>query len=264
MTADKDLYYNCITGSNSNPGTAEAPFADPAHAYKVDQQTVDHAGQYVTTVHQQGACAPPASTDPISGIQAAWLFVGPLVGALGVGSFEITGGDIGTVISGPAGGYVFSLHRDAAFTTSHLNCAPGPGGGCWLSDNSPMNIENVWGETNGANSLIDAAGPRATVTAKNVMLSSMGAPMNIVVVMEDGASANVTGKWTMNGSPAFTTFVQADIASVIDLTGFSSSGDASGARANAIMNGVIFTNTKGVAVLPGSKEGVAHSGGQIY
>jgi hypothetical protein len=263
MTSDKHFHYDCKTGANSNPGTMERPFADPAQAYRVDQQTLDHAGKYVTYVHQHGACAPEAAPDPNSNVQAAWIFTGPLVGASGVESFKVLGEGRSTRIDGPAGGYVFSLHRDAAFTTRQLTCSPGAGGGCWLSDNSPMSVVGVWGETNGGNSLIDAAGPRAAVRADNIVLSKRGPPINIVVVMEDGAWANVTGAWTMEGTPEFTTFVQADIGSIIDLTDFNVSGEAKGARAHALFNGVVFTNTKGVKVLPGSKDGGTDGGGQI-
>jgi len=263
MTADKHYFYNCVTGSNSNPGTSEAPFADPAHAYKVDQQTLDHAGQYVTVVHQQGSCTPAAATDPFTGVLAAWVFAGPLVGAQGVDSFRIIGDGIGSIVTGPKGGYVFSSHRDAAFTTANLNCVPGAEGGCWLADNALMHIGNVWGATNGANSLIDAAGPRAVVGAKDVVLMAMGAPMNIVVVMEDGAWANLAGEWTMYGVPPFNTFVQADIGGIIDLSGFSSKGKATGKRADAYQNGIVFTNTKGIGVLPGSESGGTDTGGRI-
>lgn len=256
MRADRHFYFNCETGSNDNPGTAEQPFADPAHAYRVDQRTLDHAGQFTTWVHQQGNCAPKSAPDTLTNVQAAWVFVGPLTGAQGVGSFQIVGEDAATVITGPAEGYVFSLHRDAAFTTSHLHCVPGKGGGCWLSDNSPMTIENASGATNGANSLIDAAGPRATVVARSLTLVKQGAPMNLVVVMEDGAWGNVLGTWTMSGMPEFNAFVQADLAGFIDLTGFGVTGNAIGGRANAVSNGVVFTNTKGEKSLPGSKKGV--------
>jgi len=262
MTADRHYYYNCLTGSNSNPGTSEAPFADPAHAYKFDQQTLDHAGKYTTIVHQQGSCTPAMSPDPY-GWPVGWLFVGPLFGALGVDSFRITGEGIGPIVNGSEGGYVFESLSDAAITVANLNCVPGPKGGCWLSANGLMKIENVWGATNGANSLIDAAGPRSVVEVRNLVLRAMGAPMNTVVIMEDGAWANMRGEWIMSGIPAFYAFVQADISGIIDLTGFSSSGEASGHRAAAYQNGVVFTDTKGIAVLPGSMDGVSDTGGRI-
>jgi hypothetical protein len=263
MHADRHFFSDCEKGSNDNPGTPELPFADPAHAYRVDQQTLDHAGRYTTIVHMRGNCAPKVGTDPITGVLASWVFVGPLFGAQGVGSFHIVGEDRATVITGPADGYVFSLHRDAAFTTKRLHCVPGASGGCWLSDNSPMSIEDASGSTNGANSLIDAAGPRATVVARNITLVKQGGPMNLVVVMEDGAWANVLGQWTMEGNPEFNAFVQADLAGFIDLTGFNFTGAATGGRANAMSNGVVFTNTKGEASLPGSKKGSLGTNGLL-
>lgn len=257
LTANKDYYFNCSTGSNSNTGTSASPFADPLKAYQVAQQTLDLAGQYVVTVHGQANCS-----------NAAWTFVGPLVGAAGPASFVIEGilGSPGAIqINGAASGYAFQVQFDAAITVRDLACNPGSGGGCMLGNTGVLSFLNVWFTTNSGNSLVDVAGPRSLIISSGAnLISSGGGNVNIAIVAEDHGQVNLGGSWTMNGYPQWTTaFVQVDIAGLIDATGFSTSGPGTGHRASAGQNGIVFTNGTGQSLFPGTSDGPVGEGGLI-
>ncbi len=67
---------------------------------------------------------------------------------------------------------------------------------------------------------------------------------------------------TVTGTPAFTTFAQADDLSLIKSSGTTWSGAATGVRYNVIENSVIQTAGAGASHFPGNSSGTAATGGQ--
>lgn len=254
LTANIDEYFNCSTGININSGTSASPFADPVYAYALAQRTIDLAG-YTITVHAQANCEPASATK--------WLFSGPLVGSVGPASFVIEG-----VVGSPATitlqNVNFQSTNDAAVTVSYLNCNPGTANNCFTSSSrGEMAIHDVWFTTDGAGTLLDAAGTGSIIyVGGGMLLSSGGGNANSIIVSETHSEIDLESAWTMNGSPTWNNaFVQADLGGLVDATGFSYSGAASGPRANAISNGIINTNGNGQTLFPGSSNGTVNTGG---
>lgn len=265
LTADIDWYFNSATGSNSNPGTAAAPFADPAYAYQLAKRTLDLGGQYKIHVHMQGTAS-----------NAAWTFVGPLVGAEGPESFVITGTDVYSIVYGAApnaaasdpatkGGYAFFVKNNAAIRVTNLNMWPGAGGMGFVaaSNSGQILVDNAWGTTNGCAAMFDAAGTGSIVRVNTFVLNSGGGNASYIGVAETSGQIQLAGAWTMNGVPAWTNyFMQGDLKGTIDASGASFSGAASGKRYHATQLGVVFTGGTGNPnFFPGDQPGVVDSGG---
>jgi hypothetical protein len=253
LTTDLDWYYNCSTGSNSNTGTAAAPFSDPQYAYNLAQQTLDLGGKQTITVHGQSGC---------DGV--AWIFEGPLIGAKTWKNFVIDGGGQTNVVSSRSRGVAFETRFDAAITVQNLACTPGSEGRCFVADNAWFRVTDVWAMTNGGNNIFDAAGPRAAISAANVTISQSGADLSAVMAIEDHAVGFVTGAWTINDVGWRLGFVATGaLGGGIDMTGFSYSGSGRGPRCSASNLGIVFTNEKGQKALPGTSECTVTKGGLV-
>lgn len=256
LTANIDEYFNCSTGINTNSGTSASPFADPAYAYALAQRTIDLGG-YAITVHAQANCEPASATK--------WLFSGPLIGSAGPASFVIEG-----VVGSPAmitlQNVNFQSINDCAVTVAYLNCNPGTANNCFTSSSrGEMAIHDIWFTTDGAGTLLDAAGTGSIIyVGGGMLLSSGGGNANSIIVSETHSEIDLDGAWAMNGSPTWNNaFVQADLGGLVDATGFSYSGSAVGPRANAISNGVVNTNGSGQGLFPGSINGSVNNGGLL-
>jgi hypothetical protein len=253
LTADIDWHYNCATGSNANPGTAAAPFADPQHAYNLAQQTLDLGGRHSITLHGQGNCP-----------GVAWIFEGPLVGAKSWKNFVIDGGGLGNVVGSSSGKVAIETRFDGAISVQNLTCTPGAGGFCFVADNSWLRVQDIGATTNGGNAIFDALGPRAVISAMNVTLSQNGADLNAVMMVEDHAVGFLTGAWVINGVGWKLGFVGTGaMAGGIDMTGFAYTGSGRGPRCSASNLGIIFTNEKGQKSLPGTSECTITNGGRV-
>jgi hypothetical protein len=242
LTSDVD-YYCSPTGSNSNPGTSALPFADPAYAYQEAQRTLDLGGQFKVTVHLLADYT-----------GAAWLFKGPLVGAIDAGSFVIDGGGQSRSVSGNAGQPIFQSANDAAITVRNMTCNPGAGGGIFNANLGIIFANTVWMNTCGGHVLVDAAGSRSTIIATGLAVEQSGANADLVACVEDNATMFLTGAW--GGSAAWNSaFAQADLGGMIDASGFSYSGGGSGPRVFVSRSGIILTNGVGANLFPGTSTG---------
>lgn len=251
LTADVSYYYNAVTGSNSNPGTAALPFADPVFAYQLAQRTLDLGGQYRVLVYNTGAYT-----------NAVHTFRGPLFGAVGQESFVIDGGGQSNTISGAAGQYCFQAQEDAALTVTNAAVYPGVGGGAWLALDARIRVIGSWCMTNGANSFFDTCGSRAEIHASGCAVLQAGPNANNIAVAEDNSTIYLDGAWgigaTWNG-----VFAQADIGGCIDATGFSYAGGGGGGRMNSLSCGAVHTNGVGQTLFPGTVNGAVSANASL-
>jgi hypothetical protein len=112
-------------------------------------------------------------------------------------------------------------------------------------------------------------------------LAHLHADQDGAILFEVGAAITITGgagahlstnrgriagssvAWTLSGTPVFgTAFATAAGGGLIDLTGASFSGPATGSRYQSLLNAVINTRTGNAAFFPGSVAGTIATGGQ--
>lgn len=248
LAANLDWYVSAA-GSNASPGTKALPFADPAYAYQLAQRTLDLGGQYTITCHLVGEFN-----------NVAWSFTGPLTGWLGPRSFIIQGSGPQTIVRGVAGGAAFMAANFGGVQCRNLKVAPGAGGFGFLAMalSGGIFVDDCHGDTNGGHAMVDACGTGCTIVVTNFTVNAFGPGIGYVAVAEDQANIVLTGHWTFNGTPFWTSaFCQADLGGMIDASGFVRTGQANGVRFNAIPPGVVFTGlgTGQPDFFPGSSPG---------
>jgi hypothetical protein len=226
VQADQYFYFNCATGSNSNSGTASAPFADPVKAYQVAQRTLDLGGQWRVYAVNQGSC---------SGVN--WTFNGPPPpGSPYMPSFIVKGGSIsGHMYLG--GGAAVQFDSMSIAPTAGLNFVDAAQATAWLTNVSATTA-------NGSEILhVVGAGTVGSISG-SFTLNGGGGTLIGIANAEDVAQLVISAAVTFSGSPAWSSFAsQADYNGMIDWTGSTCSGAHSGPGSQTFTGGQIIGAT---------------------
>jgi hypothetical protein len=257
LTADR-TYYVRTDGNDGNAGfsnTAGGAFKTVQRAYDVIAATLDLGGFAVTIQLADGTYAPPSGTS-VLGIAQPWT---------GGGSVTVQGN-----AAAPANVVLSATAADAVRVTSPL---PGnltvkdvklqtatSGDAIIHMATGTLRFGNVnFGATARCHITTQAAG--AIITAiSNYVISGGGAYHGLAT---NPSSIKVSGVVvTLSGTPAFGVFAQASGCAIMDWSGTTFSGAATGQRYSLAINGVIYTGTGNASFFPGSTAGTAGSGGQ--
>jgi hypothetical protein len=249
LPIDQDLYFNCQYGDNANPGTWAQPFKDPAAAYRHVQRKWDLAGQFTVRAYWLGG-----------NCTGTWNFQGPLVGAQSANNFQIIGaGGVGTFM---LDGYILLGNR-AEVALSGMSVHPAANGvGIDVTNSSTLFASGINVYTNSSLQPFHVVS-HGTLGLNGVQVIASGGCSHSIVSAETMGLAIISGLWVMTGTPCWSDgFVQADIGSTIDATGFSYIGAAAGPKANASQVAIVFTGGAGQGIFPGSVNGT--SPGSLY
>ncbi len=224
LTADQYYYFNCATGSDSNSGTAAAPFADPVKAYQVAQRTLDLGGQWHVYAVNQGSCT-----------GANWVFEGPPPpGNLGWQSFVIQDGSIS--------GHIYASNG-AQFGLANVTVTPTPGLN-FVDAASPINVALNYVTANAAagSEILHVVGSGGVGAVGGTFTLNGGGRLIGVFNAEDAGMVAVSAAVAFSGTPAWSSFAsQADLNGVVDWTGSTCSGTYRGPGSRGTSGGQVIT-----------------------
>ena len=258
LSANRTYYVDTTNGNDSNSGLAAGSgnaFKTIQKAYDVIASKLDLAGYTVTIQIADGTYAPTSGTNALL-ISKPWT---------GGGSIVVQGNS-----STPANVVLSTTSANVVLVTAPL---PGiltlkdfklqtatSGGGILLQAAGAIQFGNLnFGTCVSAHYGTGAAG--AFIKAISNYSITGGAGLHALATNPSSIIASgVT--ITLTGTPAFTTFAQASSCSVMDWSGTSFSGGATGARYAVLINGVLYTGGAGPYFFPGSTDGITASGGQ--
>ena len=133
--------------------------------------------------------------------------------------------------------------------------------GIYLNNGVSVDIQNLdFGALNGGRHMIISNGSRINFVGNYTVSGSANRHYNVGT----GGIANGSGiTVTVTGTPAFSgAFAYATRLGLINLTGVTFSGSATGARYSIDTNGVIYTGGAGASYFPGDSAGSTATGGQ--
>ena len=255
LAQDAD-YYVASGGSDTNDGSAAAPWATPTHAAIWVQQNLDLCSHRVTIYLSGDGCRP-------------FTVVGPFVGARIPGSVRFVGNAVNPTLCRivASSGAAIALWENAAVEVSGVQvdatgCATNQASGFIVSD-SRLYLAGVW--------FGFACWAQVHALGNTTRVSWVGG--NIVVVgsagfgilAEDKAQVNFNGA-TVNffASVGYThAFAYADQASVIDFTGASFIYNGFGVYGRRYVSEQGALIRTGGNVLPGNAAGLVQTYGLV-
>jgi hypothetical protein len=249
LTEDRSYFVNCESGSDSNQGTAEAPWRTIAHAYNVARNTLDLAGRYSVYVRMQTPCSGQS------------VLSGPLTGQRTPRDFTFVGDctDIAriTIAATRPTQNLWYAHSDASFAVRCMTVVPADGGSGFLTAGGTIWAGDIAFAGRGAAAWVNVAGPRAIFRAFGPLRFLDGATVNIGFVAEDHSQIELPVPLICVGAPQFGTFVQADLGGMVDASGAEvQPAQCRGIRYRALSLGIVFTGgTKKQDFFPGNEPG---------
>lgn len=117
-----------------------------------------------------------------------------------------------------------------------------------------------YGATSGNHNSVDWGGQIFTSGVTDMTIS--GGAGRHLSAFNSGILSIYATTLTITGTPAFTTFLVADMASAVDLYYNTITGSATGARYSVVLNSVVNTYGAGATYLPGNSAGSTATGGQ--
>lgn len=255
LTGNLDIYV-ATTGNDSNTGlTIGSPFLTIQHAWDVLERTYDLRAQYTATIHI-------ADGTYTAGLTAN----GPITGAVGPSSVIFSGntGTPANVIVAMASGDNFTAQYNAAFSVTGMkltNSASGNGLHVLYGGQINFSLLNFGAMTGGQHINAQAGGGSIVATGNYTISGGAAAHLN---VSSTGCYVDVTGVTvTISGTPAFSAaFADCAYPGMVNSSGVTWTGSATGVRYNAIANGVVNTQGSGATYFPGNASGTTSTGGQ--
>lgn len=259
LTAARTYYVNNANGNDANDGLAAGSgraFKTIQKAYDTICANLDLAGYTVTIQIADGTYAPSSGVNALL-VSKSWT---------GGGSIVVQGNS-----TTPANVLLSTTSADVIRVTAPL---PGAltvkdfklqattaGYGIVLTSPGVLQFGNInFGAVPGVQIMTSAAGAllkgisNYTISGGGITHGLAGSPSSFQV-------AGITV--TLTGTPAFaSSFAQASGGGVMDWSGTTFSGSATGPRYSALINGVIYTGGAGSNFFPGSSAGSTSSGGQ--
>lgn len=241
-------FYVATTGNNSNTGlTVGAPWLTIQKAIDVISQQYDLAGFTATISVANGTYA--------GNVVVAAPFVG--------GGLVVLQGNAATpascVISASAN--CIDLSGNATLTIGGFKLTTSSGNNISSVNGSQVFVTGLmeFGTTPGSDFVASQRG-QISVSANYTISGNAGTHFNTTL----GGMIVTSGRTvTLTGTPAFGgAFVSATDASIVQCTGFTFTGSATGSRYSVSGNSVIETNGGGATYFPGSIAGSSATGGQ--
>lgn len=248
LLSNATFYVNGATGSDSNDGlTVGTPWATLQHAANVIFQNYDMAGFNIDV-----ECADFAT-------YAGFVMQGAPPGCDTVGSilFNATSGNPAACVIAETSGSCVVSTTGAKFSIAGFGLTNSGGNGLDVNNGGALGHAGLnFGAISGAQKFAWNNG-RITSSAAHTVNGSAG--FNV-----DAANGGVIDEAcavTITGTPAYgQSFANAVNGGIINLTGTTYTGTATGKEYNADFNGVIQTNG---LTLPGNIAGTATNGGQF-
>ena len=238
-----DVALSVSSAGNDATGSLTTPFATLGGAYAWVQRNLDLRGFSVTARLSN------------SFVNMTGALSGPLVGATGAGNFiiELGGYSLSSTIPG-----FFLLYGNAGaqFTVQGGTLEPPSGGIGIVCAGGDIVYRGMNFNANGGHACLDVLGNEAAITCGGPWaVTAIGSnTLDYVLIGEDEAEIWLGGPLTISGTPHWNNaFIQADLRSLADCTGFTFTGSATGCRGNASTGSTLFTSAGAPAgFFPGS------------
>lgn len=247
-----DVTLTISPGGNDGSGNLTSPFATHGGAYNWAQANLDPGGHIIT------AKLTGTLINPVGALE------GNIPGAIGPGSFILDLGGF-AIASNVSGFFCICGTNGAEFTVQNGTIEPTAQGiGIVASSDASIVFRSVNFNANGGHAFADGAGNRSQITVGgpwsitasggSFLGGSLSGTVDYAFVMEDKSQLWLPGALTLAGVPHFNgAFVQADLMSQVDATGFTYSGSATGPRGNSNSMSDLFTSAGApAAFFPGS------------
>jgi hypothetical protein len=254
LTANANLYVS-TTGNDSNDGlTASTALLTLAQAQQRIMSNMDFAGQYDATINL--AAGSYGAGVAFSGQPTGW---GPnsVLTLLGNSASPST---VTISLSASSASCVTAV-AGATVTVNGLTLVSSGTGGNGLATGrgGTINYENiVFGAAGLAHINISGGGVTNQIGAYTIN----GNAIEHVLSQGAGQFYGSTATVTLTGTPAFTQFVNAFNAGIVQWLSATFSGGATGARYSVTLNGAINTGDGGADYFPGTSAGSSASGGE--
>jgi hypothetical protein len=255
LTANR-TYYVRTDGSNSNNGlanTSGGAFLTIQKAIDVVCETIDIGGYQVTIKVGNGTYTSSVTLKQHNSSRAVKI--------------EGDTATPGNVIISTTGSSI-RMGYAADLMDAYVPTSPWWISGMRVQSSTSEGLEINCGElTISEFSFGTCAGNHITAWASSTLyvkgaITIVGGASHHIQSARTGNIIGLSGATTLTGNPAFTRFVYVDSCGVVEWSGRTFSGTATGARYIAAGNGVISTLGAGANYFPGSTAGTTQTGGQ--